>query len=117
MASRNLPGEAQRTRQHALPPLPGAAQRHQLGIAFSSVTNRSQWQTRPLIEVECPFDHGEVAATPDCATQVVFDTEGVAGSDGDADIIALPDLLPGPEAWQRWIAFISGVRCRCTKHR
>jgi hypothetical protein len=29
MASRYLPGEAQRTRQHALPPLPGAAQQRQ----------------------------------------------------------------------------------------
>jgi hypothetical protein len=32
-------------------------------------------------------------------------------------LIALPDLLPGPEARQRWIAFIGGVRYRCTKHR
>src|SRR5438876_9747089 len=37
--------------------------RHQAGVAFSSVTNRSQWQTRPLLEVEWPLDYGQVAAT------------------------------------------------------
>jgi hypothetical protein len=39
------------------------------------------------------------------------------GGYGDADVVALPDLLPGPETWWWRIAFIGGIRYRCTKHR
>src|SRR5262249_39464421 len=81
------------------------------------VAYRLQWQTRSLVEVESAFDHGEVATAPNCTTKVVLDAEGVACGHGDTDVIALPDLLPVPEARQRWIAFIGGVRYRCTKHR
>jgi hypothetical protein len=84
---------------------------------FSPVARWLQWQTRPPVEEEFALDHGETATTPNRAAKVIFDAEWVTRGDGDADIIALPDLLPGPEARQRWIAFIGGVRHRCTKHR
>jgi len=70
-----------------------------------------------LVEIESAFDHGEVATTPNRTTKVVLDAEGVACGYGDADVVALPDLLPGSEARQRWIAFIGGMRYRCTKNR
>ena len=62
------------------------------------VAYRLQWQTRSLVEVESAFDYGEVATTPDRTTKIIFDAEGIAPGYGDADIVALPDLLPGPEA-------------------
>src|SRR5262245_42307652 len=92
-------------------------QRHPLESNFSPVARWLQWQTRPPIEEEFALDHGETATTPNRAAKVIFDAEQVTRGDGDSDIIALPDLLPGPEARQRWIAFIGGVRHRCTKHR
>jgi hypothetical protein len=105
---------ARRTYQHpwrALSLLPGTAQRIRLGKTFSLVAYRLKWQTRPLVEVESAFDHGEVATTPNRTTKVVLDAEGVAGGYGDADVVALPDLLPGPETWWWWwIAFIGGIR-------
>jgi hypothetical protein len=98
--------------------LPGTTQRIRLGKTFSLVAYRLKWQTRSLVEVESAFDHGKVATAPNRATKVVFNAEGIAARDGDADIVALPDLLPGPEArrWW-WIAFIGGIRYRCTTHR
>jgi hypothetical protein len=77
-----------------------------------------QWQTRSLVEVESAFDYGEVATTPNRTTKVVLDAEGVTRGDGDADIIALPDLLPGPEArWGRGNIVVSRVPCPCCQEQ
>jgi hypothetical protein len=57
-----------------------------------------QWQTRPTVEVERAFDHGEAATAPNHAANVIFNTKRITPRDGDADVVALPDLLSGLEA-------------------
>src|SRR6516165_236869 len=89
-----------------------------LGATFSLVAYRLQWQTRSLVEVESAFDHGEVATAPNRTTKVVLDAEGVACSHADADVVALPDLLPGPETrWWWWGIVVSGACGDGVNHR
>jgi hypothetical protein len=101
-----------------LSPLPGTAQRHRLGIAFSSVTYRAQRQTRPSVKEQFAFDYCETATAPNHATNVIFNAVWITTGNGHPNVVALPDLLPGPETrWWWWGIVVSGACGDGVNHR
>ena len=81
-------------RSRVLPLLPEAAQHIRLGIVFSSY-----WQARSAVEVN--FFAVEVisklTAAPDGTGKIIVDDAGPNAGLGHADVVALPDALPGLE--------------------
>src|SRR5262245_50333757 len=75
------------------------AQRCQLGVAFSSY-----WQASSAVEVDffAVKVIGKLAAAPDGTRKIIVDDAGPDAGLGHADIVALPDALPGFEGDGLW---------------